>query len=67
MTYTTVAGDTFDSAAFKALGSCRWTEKLINKNRQFVDTVIFKAGVELELPDISNERQIKMPPWRTET
>ncbi len=67
MTVKTNLGDTFDTVAFRELGSCRHTEKLINANRKYVDTVIFKAGVELELPDITNERKVKLPPWRTES
>lgn len=67
MTTTTRLGDTFDTVAFRELGSCRHTEKLINANRAHVDTVIFKAGVELELPDVTNERKLKLPPWRTES
>lgn len=65
MTTTTKLGDTWDLISFRELGSCRWTEKLINVNRAHVDTVIFKAGVKLELPDVSNERTVKLPPWRT--
>ena len=65
MTTMTRLGDTWDIISFRELGSCRFTEKLIDANRKYVDTVIFKAGVELELPDVSTERQTKLPPWRT--
>ena len=67
MTVTTKLGDTFDTVAFRELGSCRHTERLINANRRHVDTVIFKAGVELELPDVTNERKLKLPPWKVES
>lgn len=67
MTTTTKLGDTFDLVAHRELGSCRHTEKLINANRQHVDTIIFKAGVKLELPDVTNERKIKLPPWKVES
>lgn len=67
MIYTTKAGDTFDLISYKQLGSCRHTEKLIDANRQHVSTVIFAAGVELELPDVSTERQSKLPPWRVDS
>lgn len=66
-TYKTCAGDTFDLISYKQLGSCRYTELLINKNRQHVDTVIFRANVELELPDVSTERKVNLPPWRTDS
>lgn len=67
MTTTTKLGDTWDMIAYRELGHCRWTEKLINANRQHVDTLIFRSGVELTLPDVTNERQSKLPPWRTDT
>ena len=66
MTYSTKSGDTFDLISYRELGSCRFTEKLINANRRHVDVVIFKAGIELTLPDISTERKVSLPPWRTE-
>ncbi|MBR2518375.1 MAG: tail protein X [Selenomonadaceae bacterium] len=62
----TRSGDTWDLISYRELGSCRHTEKLINKNRKHVDTLIFAAGVELELPDVTNERKSALPPWRTE-
>lgn len=67
MTTTTKLGDTWDIISYRELGSCRWTERLINLNRAHVETLIFAAGVELELPDVSNERKSKLPPWRTDT
>lgn len=67
MTYSTKSGDTWDLIAHFQLGSCRFTEKLINLNRKFAEIVIFSAGIELKLPDVSSERKVKLPPWRTET
>ena len=66
MTCKTQLGDTWDLISYRELGSCRHTEKLINKNRQHVEKLIFAAGVELELPDVTNERKSTLPPWRTE-
>lgn len=63
--YRTVSGDTFDLIAYKELGSCKYTERLINANRTHVSTVIFKAGVVLTLPTITEEAKAsKLPPWR---
>ena len=67
MTCKTQSGDTWDLISYRELGSCRWTEKLINLNRDHVETLIFPAGVELELPNVTNERKSKLPPWRTES
>lgn len=64
---TTKLGDTWDIISYRELGSCRWTEELINLNRKHVEKLIFAAGVELELPDISNDRKSKLPPWRTDS
>ena len=62
--YRTVAGDMWDMISYKQLGSCRFTEKLINANRAHVDTLIFKAGVELTIPDVATAQVAKLPPWR---
>lgn len=64
MNYTTKTGDTFDLIAYQQLGSCRFTDKIIDANRNFIDTFIFSAGVELVIPDVSQERQVNLPPWR---
>ena len=65
MTYTTQQGDTFDLVAFKTLGSCNYVETLINSNRNYIDTFIFSAGVELTIPDIEEEtKSTPRPPWK---
>lgn len=65
MTYTTVSGDTWDLISYQQLGSSKYTERLINANRAYVSTVIFKAGEVLTLPTITEEtRTAKLPPWR---
>ena len=63
-TYRTIAGDMWDAIAFKKLGSCKWTEKLINANREHIETFIFKAGVELKLPEVETVKVATLPPWR---
>lgn len=63
--YTTVSGDTWDLIAFRQLGSCQYTELLINANRNHIDKFIFRAGTELIIPDIEEEqKKISLPPWR---
>ena len=62
--YFTKAGDQFDLIAFQQLGSCRYTEKLINENREHVETFIFNAGVELNIPDVESAQITRLPPWR---
>lgn len=63
MTYTTIAGDMWDLIAFKTLGSDKYVEPLINCNRQYIRTYIFKAGVKLTVPTLERSSAIKLPPW----
>lgn len=65
MTYVTKSGDSFDLIAHQQMGSCKYTQALIDSNRQYVQTYLFKAGVELNIPDITKELKVKrVPPWR---
>ncbi|MBQ9486364.1 MAG: tail protein X [Selenomonadaceae bacterium] len=64
MTYTTQSGDTWDVIAHKTLGDSRYTEDLINANRQYITTFIFSAGVKLEIPAISKTKTKTLPPWK---
>lgn len=64
MTYTTKSGDTWDSIAYETLGDCRYTEDLINANREYLTTYIFSAGVKLKIPEIEKKRTKEMPPWK---
>ena len=61
--YTTKSGDMFDLIAFRELGSCDYTEKLLNVNRTKLRTIRFRAGEEIKLPDITQEKISKLPPW----
>lgn len=63
MTYTTKSGDMFDLVAYRQLGSCDYTEKLLNVNRTKLQTLKFKAGETLNLPDVSQDKISKLPPW----
>ena len=65
MTYTTQSGDMWDWISYKTLGDCKYTDELINANRDHVDTFIFSAGVELTIPDITPEiKKTALPPWK---
>ena len=63
MTYMTKSGEMFDLIAYKTLGSCDYTEKLLKVNRTKLQTLKFKAGESLNLPDVSQEKISKLPPW----
>ena len=62
--YRTKAGDMWDALSFNFYGSCRYTEQLIDANRKHIETFIFKAGVELIIPDVETTTASKLPPWR---
>lgn len=62
-TYTTIQGDTWDIAAYKALGSELLMTELMQKNPRHLDTVIFEAGVRLALPDVKTAAAVSRPPW----
>lgn len=62
--YQTKSGEMFDLIAYKTLGSCDYTEKLLNVNRTKLRTLKFSAGEKLEIPDISRDKISKLPPWQ---
>ncbi|MBQ3441629.1 MAG: tail protein X [Selenomonadaceae bacterium] len=64
MTYSTVAGDSFDAIAFKVLGSEKYVPELIAANPDYVQTFIFSAGVELTIPEIETPKQSVLP-WKS--
>lgn len=65
MTYSTCAGDMWDLISYKVYGSCKYTDALINANRNYIDYFIFPAGIELNVPDITPEtKKAALPPWR---
>ena len=64
-TYITKQGDTFDKIAYKQLGSCKYTEVLINANRDLIEHFIFSAGEKIIIPDVTNSTvTVNLPPWR---
>lgn len=62
MKYVSVSGDSWDLIAFKVLGSEKYAPDLINANPDFVQTFIFKAGEELNIPEITAAKE-KSLPW----
>ena len=58
-------GDTWDLIAWREMGSCAYTEKLIDANRDKIETFIFSDGVELVVPEIDNSvKKSILPAWR---
>lgn len=64
-TYTTVLGDTWDIIAYKTLGKEKYAKELIEENPQYMDTVIFRSGVTLQVPKITTTSvDSTLPPWK---
>ncbi len=66
-TYTTSAGDMWDSIAYKVYGSTAYTGKLMSYNSEYLkENYIFPAGITLRVPDLTNKDADLsfLPPWR---
>lgn len=63
-TYTTIAGDMWDIIAYKVYGDEAYTDKLIKHNLDYIDTVVFSAGIVLSLPDVIIKNTEGIPPWK---
>lgn len=63
-TYTTLSGDVWDNIAYKQLGGERYTSLLMEANPDYLDIVIFPAGVELVLPEVTSPTPETLPPWK---
>lgn len=63
-TYTTKAGDLWDSIAFQTMGSTRYTGALMRLNRAYLHYYIFPAGIVLTLPEETTARSESLPPWK---
>lgn len=65
-TYTTIQGDTWDFIAFTLFGSETYMQDLIEANLDYIDTLVFSAGVELAIPDVSETADEDLPFWRSD-
>lgn len=63
MTYTTIAGDTFDLIAYKLYGEEERADELMEANPDLLDYFVFPAGIEVTAPDIVSDTTVPMPPW----
>jgi phage tail protein X len=62
-TYTTVQGDMWDLIAFNQYGDEMQMHWLIEANPQHCETVIFPAGVVLQIPDLGESSRAAPAPW----
>ena len=51
MKYVTIQGDTWDSIAYKSVGSEYAMVEIMKANKQYLGTFIFDGGVTLEIPE----------------
>ena len=66
-TYETQENDTFDLIAFRMYGNEFMASLLIQENIRHADTVVFEAGIVLNIPIIDMaEFEESLPPWRQE-
>ena len=63
-TYTTKSGDMWDSIAKEQMGNEKYMSLLVTANENYSGTIIFSAGVIINIPDIKEEIPQYVPPWR---
>lgn len=63
-TYTTRAGQMWDEVAKEVYGAERHADFLMAQNYQLLDTYVFDAGTVLKTPELPQERDGSLPPWR---
>ena len=63
-TYETVLGEMGDSIAYKCYGDEAGINVLMSANEEYIDTVVFPAGVTLTVPDYTKPVTSTLPPWR---
>lgn len=68
-TYRTVQGDTWDIISKKQYGSEKYVDTLIAANWSHRLNVIFSAGVDIVVPEVTTEEQAdqNLPPWKLNT
>ena len=64
---TTIQGDTWDIIAYRELGEERFMSALLEANPDISDTVIFSAGIEVNIPEIEILPSAPvLPPWKVQ-
>lgn len=63
-TYTTILGDTWDFISYKTLGNEIYADTLIKANLEYVNTMVFSAGVILVIPEVVEKQSLNLPPWK---
>lgn len=61
--YKTEQGDTWDLISFKLFGNEKFMKELLEANIELSEFVIFPAGIELTIPEISKQEKEGVAPW----
>lgn len=64
--YITIAGDTWDTISRNVYGSEMHADLLMDANRSLLTTFCFDSGVEIQVPDLPEEKDGLAPPWKFE-
>lgn len=64
MAYRTAQGDMWDTVAFKNYGNEKLFPLLMSANPDYIDVVIFEAGITLSIPELPEEVAAELPPWK---
>lgn len=63
-TYRTIQGDTLDMIAYRIWGLESMARDLADANPEWADTMVFSAGIELVVPDVTvSPKTTNLPPW----
>ena len=65
--YDTEAGDTWNKNAYEQYGSEKYMEQLILANWDKLDVLVFSEGVEIILPELTDEELDDTPVWRSDS
>ena len=63
-TYVTLQGDTWDLIAYKVYGNELYADRLMSENIQYIGVWVFGAGTVLNIPEITEDEDTELPPWR---
>lgn len=62
--YKTVSGDYWDLISYKVYGSEIYTTELMKANPEYLNVMVFSAGMEIVCPDIEIKVSSNLPPWK---
>ncbi len=63
-TYTTIAGDTWDTIAYAQWEDEFKMTELMAANPEHLSTLVFGAGIVLTIPEIQTPAASTLPPWK---